>query len=94
MMTDYGQLKIVSGSVADIMICARPAVVVPLIETLRQNLTAGVVAQLSLLVFDNSAMDGAMRYAPRTLQRTKSEHPVLLPVLFFRTHRSIDVAAR
>ncbi|WP_236684829.1 hypothetical protein [Mycobacterium lepromatosis] len=43
-------------------------------------LADGVVAHLSLPVFDNSAMDGPMRCTPKTPRCTTLEHPVPLPV--------------
>jgi molybdopterin molybdotransferase len=61
------------------MIRARPAVSVPLTEAQGLVLADDVVAQLSLPVFDNSAMDG---YAVRAEDTTGAtpEHPVLMSV--------------
>jgi molybdopterin molybdotransferase len=61
------------------MISARPAATVSLTEAQGLVLADDVVAQLSLPVFDNSAMDG---YAVRTedVSAATTEHPVLLPV--------------
>jgi molybdopterin molybdotransferase len=61
------------------MIRARPAVSVPLAEAQGLVLADDVVAQLSLPVFDNSAMDG---YAVRAEDTTGAtpEHPVLMSV--------------
>jgi molybdopterin molybdotransferase len=61
------------------MIRARPAATVPLAEAQGLVLADDVVAQLSLPVFDNSAMDG---YAVRDEDASGAtpEHPVLLPV--------------
>jgi molybdopterin molybdotransferase len=61
------------------MIRARPAIAVPLTEAQGLVLAGDVVAQLSLPVFDNSAMDG---YAVRAedISQATPEHPVVLPV--------------
>jgi molybdopterin molybdotransferase len=61
------------------MIRARPAAMVPLAEAQGLVLAEDVVAQLSLPVFDNSAMDG---YAVRAedVAGATPDHPVLLPV--------------
>jgi molybdopterin molybdotransferase len=61
------------------MIRARPAATVPLAEAQGLALADDVVAQLSLPVFDNSAMDG---YAVRAEDAADAtvDHPVLLPV--------------
>ncbi len=61
------------------MIRARPAAMVPLAEAQGLVLADDVVAQLSLPVFDNSAMDG---YAVRAEDAAGAtpDHPVLLPV--------------
>ncbi len=61
------------------MIRARPAAMVPLAEAQGLVLADDVVAQLSLPVFDNSAMDG---YAVRAedAARATAERPVVLPV--------------
>jgi molybdopterin molybdotransferase len=61
------------------MIRARPAATVSLSEAQGLVLADDVVAQLSLPVFDNSAMDG---YAVRAqdVSAATPEHPVLLPV--------------
>ena len=61
------------------MIRARPAATVPLTEAQGLVLADDVVAQLSLPVFDNSAMDG---YAVRAEDAAGAtpEHPVVLPV--------------
>jgi molybdopterin molybdotransferase len=61
------------------MIRARPAVTVSLTEAQGLVLADDVVAQLSLPVFDNSAMDGYAVRADDTSSATP-EHPVLLPV--------------
>ena len=61
------------------LIRARPPVAVPLTEAQGLVLADDVVAQLSLPVFDNSAMDG---YAVRAedISEATPEHPVVLPV--------------
>jgi len=61
------------------MIRARPAATVPLAVAQGLVLADDVVAQLSLPVFDNSAMDG---YAVRAEDAAGAtwDHPVLLPV--------------
>jgi molybdopterin molybdotransferase len=61
------------------MIHARPAATVSLTEAHGLVLADDVVAQLSLPVFDNSAMDG---YAVRVEDTSGAtpEHPVILPV--------------
>ena len=61
------------------MICARPAIAVPLTDAQGLVLAQDVVAPLSLPVFDNSAMDG---YAVRAedISSATPEHPVVLPV--------------
>jgi len=61
------------------MIRPRPAGAVPLTEAQGLVLADDVVAQLSLPVFDNSAMDG---YAVRAedISQASEEHPVVLPV--------------
>ncbi len=61
------------------MIRARPAATVPLAEAQGLVLAHDVVAQLSLPVFDNSAMDGYAVRAEDTAGATP-EHPVVLPV--------------
>ncbi|BBZ37250.1 molybdopterin molybdotransferase MoeA [Mycobacterium conspicuum] len=61
------------------LIRARPAAMVPLAEAQGLVLADDVVAQLSLPVFDNSAMDG---YAVRAedVAAATADHPVSLPV--------------
>jgi molybdopterin molybdotransferase len=61
------------------MIRARPAVTVSLTEAQGLVLADDVVAQVSLPVFDNSAMDGYAVRAEDTAEATP-EHPVVLPV--------------
>ena len=61
------------------MIRARPAAMVPLAEAQGLVLADDVVAQLSLPVFDNSAMDGYAVRAEDAAGAT-ADHPVLLPV--------------
>ena len=61
------------------MIRARPAVTVSLTQAQGLVLADDVVAQLSLPVFDNSAMDGYAVRAEDTEGATP-EHPVILPV--------------
>ena len=61
------------------MIRARPAATVPLAEAQGLVLADDVVAQLSLPVFDNSAMDGYAVRADDAAGAT-AEHPVVLPV--------------
>ena len=61
------------------MIQARPAAMVPLAEAQGQILADDVVAQLSLPVFDNSAMDGYAVRAEDAAGAT-ADHPVVLPV--------------
>ena len=61
------------------MIRARPAATVSLTEAQGLVLADDVVAQLSLPVFDNSAMDGYAVRAEDTVDATP-EHPVRLPV--------------
>src|SRR5271168_3871760 len=61
------------------MIRARPAIPVALAEAQGLVLADDVVAQLSLPVFDNSAMDGYAVRAEDTSGATP-EHPVLVPV--------------
>ncbi len=61
------------------MIRARPAARVSLTEAQGLVLADDVVAQLSLPVFDNSAMDGYAVRAEDTVDATP-EHPVRLPV--------------
>ena len=61
------------------MIRARPAATVSLTEAQGLVLADDVVAQLSLPVFDNSAMDGYAVRAVDTVDATP-EHPVRLPV--------------
>jgi molybdopterin molybdotransferase len=61
------------------MIRARPAAMVPLAEAQGLVLADDVVAQLSLPVFDNSAMDGYAVRAEDAASAT-ADHPVLLPV--------------
>jgi molybdopterin molybdotransferase len=61
------------------MIRARPAATVSLTEAQGLVLADDVVAQLSLPVFDNSAMDGYAVRAEDTSGATP-EHPVILPV--------------
>lgn len=61
------------------MIRARPPVMVSLTDALGLVLADDVVAQLSLPIFDNSAMDGYAVRAEDTSGATP-EHPVLLPV--------------
>jgi molybdopterin molybdotransferase len=61
------------------MIRARPAATIPLAEAQGLVLADDVVAQLSLPVFDNSAMDGYAVRAEDTSGATP-EHPVLMPV--------------
>ncbi|WP_421842436.1 gephyrin-like molybdotransferase Glp [Mycobacterium sp.] len=62
------------------MVRTRPAIMVPLSEAQGLVLADDVVAQLSLPVFDNSAMDGYAVRAEETSGAT-SEHPVVLPVI-------------
>jgi molybdopterin molybdotransferase len=61
------------------LIRARPAAAVQLSEALGMALSGGVVARISLPVFDNSAMDG---YAVRAedVDGATPERPVVLPV--------------
>jgi molybdopterin molybdotransferase len=61
------------------MIRARPAAKVPLTQAQGLVLADDVVAQLSLPMFDNSAMDGYAVRAEDTEGATP-EHPVILPV--------------
>ena len=61
------------------MIRARPAAMVPLAEAQGLVLADDVVAQLSLPVFDNSAMDGYAVRAEDAAAATPDD-PVLLPV--------------
>jgi molybdopterin molybdotransferase len=61
------------------MIHARPAATIPLAEVQGLVLADDVVAQLSLPVFDNSAMDGYAVRAEDTSGATP-EHAVILPV--------------
>jgi molybdopterin molybdotransferase len=61
------------------MIRARPAAMVPLAEAQGLVLADDVVAQLSLPLFDNSAMDGYALRAEDAAGAT-ADHPVLLPV--------------
>ncbi len=61
------------------LITAKPAVTLPLAETLGLVLAADVVAPLSLPGFDNSAMDGYAVVADDVAAATP-EKPVLLPV--------------
>jgi molybdopterin molybdotransferase len=61
------------------MIRARPAAMVPLAEAQGLILADDVVAQLSLPVFDNSAMDGYAVRAEDAAGAT-ADHPVVLPV--------------
>jgi molybdopterin molybdotransferase len=61
------------------LIAAKPAVVLPLAETLGLVLADDVVAPLSLPGFDNSAMDGYAVMADDIASATP-EQPVLLPV--------------
>jgi molybdopterin molybdotransferase len=61
------------------MIRARPPATIPLAEAQGLVLADDVVAQLSLPVFDNSAMDGSAGRAEDAANATP-EHPVLLPV--------------
>ena len=61
------------------LITPRPAVTVPLADTLGLVLADDVVAPLSLPGFDNSAMDGYAVFADE-LAGAGPEHPVLLPV--------------
>ncbi len=66
--------RIVAG-----LIARRPAVTVPLEETLGLTLAADVAAPLSLPGFDNSAMDGYAVVA-EDISSATAEAPVLLPV--------------
>jgi molybdopterin molybdotransferase len=61
------------------LITAKPAVTLPLAETLGLVLADDVVAPLSLPGFDNSAMDGYAVVADDVAGATP-EQPVLLPV--------------
>jgi molybdopterin molybdotransferase len=61
------------------LITAKPAVTLPLAETLGLVLAADVIAPLSLPGFDNSAMDGYAVVADDVAGATP-EQPVLLPV--------------
>jgi molybdopterin molybdotransferase len=61
------------------MIRVRPAAMVPLAEAQGLVLAGDVVAQLSLPLFDNSAMDGYAVRAEDAAGAT-ADHPVLLPV--------------
>ena len=80
-MAENGQVRSVEEHqrVVAEMIRARPAATVPLAVAQGLVLADDVVAQLSLPVFDNSAMDG---YAVRAEDAAGAtpEHPVLLPV--------------
>src|SRR5690242_6474903 len=61
------------------LITAKPAVTLPLAETLGLALADDVVAPLSLPGFDNSAMDGYAVLAD-DVAGASPEHPVTLPV--------------
>ncbi|OBF31580.1 molybdopterin molybdenumtransferase [Mycobacterium sp. ACS1612] len=61
------------------LITAKPAVALPLAETLGMVLASDVVAPLSLPGFDNSAMDGYAVLAD-DVAGASQEQPVLLPV--------------
>jgi molybdopterin molybdotransferase len=80
-MAENGQVRSVEEHqrVVAEMIRARPAAMVPLAEAQGLVLADDVVAQLSLPVFDNSAMDGYAVRAEDAAGAT-SDHPVLLPV--------------
>ncbi|WP_101950477.1 gephyrin-like molybdotransferase Glp [Mycobacterium sp. 3519A] len=62
------------------LITAKPAVALPLAETLGMVLASDVVAPLSLPGFDNSAMDGYAVLAD-DVAGASQEQPVLLPVV-------------
>ncbi|MCV7230211.1 molybdopterin molybdotransferase MoeA [Mycolicibacterium komossense] len=62
------------------LITMRPAMALPLSETLGLVLAADVAAPMSLPVFDNSAMDGYAVLASDIPVGTSAEHPVTLPV--------------
>jgi molybdopterin molybdotransferase len=80
-MAENGQVRSVEEHqrVVAEMIRARPAAMVPLAEAQGLVLADDVIAQLSLPVFDNSAMDGYAVRAEEAAGAT-ADHPVLLPV--------------
>src|SRR5271167_4137514 len=80
-MAENGQVRSVEEHqrVVAEMIRARPAAIVPLAEAQGLVLADDVVAQLSLPLFDNSAMDGYALRAEDAAGAT-ADHPVLLPV--------------